>query len=90
MKFITCMYNYILLHTHSLLPPAGEDYEQFSVDLSFDADTNRACFTVTVTNDTRYELPESFDLVLTSSDDSVIIDEPTSVFNINDDDGKCM
>ncbi|XP_064387615.1 uncharacterized protein LOC135335886 isoform X2 [Halichondria panicea] len=65
---------------------AGEDYEQFSVDLSFDPDTNRACFTVTVTNDDRYELPESFDLVLTSNDDFVIIDVPTSVFNINDED----
>ncbi len=82
MKCIACMYNYILLHT------AGEDYEQFSVDLSFDPDTNRACFTVTVTNDDRYELPELFDLVLTSNDDFVIIDVPTSVFNINDEDGK--
>ncbi len=70
-----------------MLLPAGEDYEQFSVDLSFDPDTSRACFIVTVSNDTRYELPESFDIVLTSGDDSVIIVIETSVFNIVDDDG---
>ncbi len=74
----------------SLLPLAGEDYAMFSTDLTFDPDNLRRCFTVSVTDDDRHELPESFDIVLTTEDDSVIIDDPTSVFNINDDDGKYL
>lgn len=55
--------------------------------LIFDSDTSRVCFEVSVIDDDRHELEESFDLVLTSDDDAVGIPDDTSVFTIEDDDG---
>ena len=55
----------------------------------FDADTDRACTTITIEDDTRHETTEEvFELILTTDDQDITLDPSTTTFTIIDDDGK--
>ncbi len=46
------------------------------------------CFDVNITDDERHELPENFNIVVTTDDDQINIPRPETPFNIEDDDGE--
>ena len=63
------------------------DYSTFTVELTFNATSSRACTDIPIEDDTILENPENFTVVLTSDDPDVSFMPPTSVVTIIDNDG---
>ena len=65
----------------------GEDYDAVSVELVFNATVSRSCAEIPITDDPLVEPPETFNVTITG-DPPVIIDPPTSIVTIVDNDSK--
>ena len=72
-----------------LLTPANVDYNALSVDLTFNADTNRSCDSLTVTADSLVEGEETLTIRLTTSDSAVTLNPAESTVTIVEEDSKC-
>ena len=66
----------------------GEDYDAVSVELVFNATVSRSCAEIPITDDPLVEPPESFNVTIITDDPPVIIDPPTSIVTIVDNDSK--
>ena len=76
--------------SHSDTANIGEDYNMLSVlPLTLKPDTNRSCFAVDTVEDNLVEGEETFQLILTSSDQAVLISTThTLTLHIEDNDGE--
>jgi hypothetical protein len=75
----------------SLHPASGDaDYNSLDGTITFNADNIRMCFNVSIVDDSIYEDPENFSVVLATDDPSVDIDPDRRVGMalITDTDGK--
>ena len=63
------------------------DYGAITVQLTFSATVSRACGIVTIVNDDEFEVDESFDVTLTTTDGDVTLDPDSGTVTIIDEDG---
>ena len=68
----------------------GEDYDAVSVELVFNATVSRSCGEIPITDDPLVEPPESFNVTISTGDPPVILDPPTSIVTIVDNDGMLV
>ena len=73
---------------HFTCPAAPDDYTATTVELSFDADTNRSCVNIPIDDDNFFEDMENFTVSLNSSDPDVTLVPDTAVVTITDDDSE--
>ena len=75
------------LHMYVVRSTGGEDYDAVSVELVFNATVSRSCAEIPIADDPLVEPPETFNITITG-DPPVIIDPPTSIVTIVDNDSK--
>ena len=75
------------LHMYVVWFTDGEDYDAVSVELVFNATVLRSCAEIPITDDPLVEPPEIFNITITG-DPPIIIDPPTSIVTIVDNDSK--
>lgn len=64
------------------------DYTSVSQDFIFDISDTQMCSDIMITNDVVSESCESFNIMLDSSNERAVIQEPSMTVLIYDDDGK--
>jgi hypothetical protein len=69
------------------LTTAPGDYSEVTVQLSFDATTNRSCESIPIEDDDDFEPPENFTVIISSPDPDVTVTPDTSTVVIDDNDG---
>ena len=64
------------------------DYQSLTEQLTFTSSMSEICRNVMINNDGFYEDPENFDVILTTTDGDVMLDQDRGVITILDEDGK--
>ena len=76
-----------LLHVMFLIISEPLDYGRISVQLTFNATVSRACADVTIVDDDEFEVEESFNVTLTTTDGDVTLEPKSGIILITDEDG---
>ena len=66
----------------------GEDFLSHAVSLTFPPDAMESCFNTSILDDSRYEMPESFSVSISTSNIQANVMPTTTNITILDDEGK--